>query len=483
MDQEFRQALLQRQAPTRGDAWEDKRMIPHLKYPEDAGKVIDSLHAGLRYDAAIAVLGRSCSKAPLEPDTPDFSAGIRYGRLEDDKAVRREAEGLLPRFSFISLVSRFETHVRALLLQRRVLEELRGPGVKMMPQRLWGILRRVNEEVRSGPVIVCSRLLVEHPSSDLRGKMKWLEGIYRVRNCLAHRLGKVEIIDVKPPGAPLDTVKDTDTLRAVWLRLRATSDGQEMVNFPHQITGPGNVDVKFEEYEREWKIRDQIDITAQECQFVAISLSLLGNQVFVDFVQEMNAVLGISADGSLTSPRAAVKKGVPRAAGAVDVVPSEEPTSSTDTASGTRLKIHFAALEFKKGANGVVLPAGHGWACNASLPSWSKILSIGLLQHLPSVYLCEHHAVELGFHWSGPSTDKAPLGFLSGGGGSGAGLWQIEHGFGGMGKRFEEADSRREVSEGFFDCASRPEIAIPGRYASEHYAQNDSWALPRRGWQ
>ena len=374
-------------------------MIPDLKYPEDARKVIDSLHTGLRYDAAIAVLGYGCSKAPLEGNTPDFSTGIRYGGVAEDKAVRREAEGLLPRFSLISLVSRFETHLRLLLLQRRVLEELRTPGMKMVPQGLWGILRRVYEEMRSGPVIVCTRLLVEHPSSGLQGRMKWLEGIYRVRNCLAHRLGKVEIVDVKPPGAPLDGVKDTDTLRAAWLRLKATADGKEMVNFPHQITELGKVEIEFEEYEREWRVGDQIDVTAQESQFVAISLSLLGEQVFLDFVREVNAVLGISAEGVRADPTAIAKKEAQRKAAAV-TVGERRPETATGMSPRAHSETHFADLEFKKGADrGEVLRAGHQWVCNASLPDWPRILESGLLQHLPSTFLCERHAVGLGLHW------------------------------------------------------------------------------------
>jgi hypothetical protein len=272
----------------------------------------------------------------------------------------------------------------------------------MSPERLWNILRRINKEVRDGPVIVCSQLLVEHPSSELRAKMKWLEGIYRVRNCLAHRLGQVEIIDVRPPGVPLESVKDTDTLKAVWLRLRATADGQEIANFPHQVTGRGNVNVGFEEYGREWKIGDQIEITALECQFVAMSLSFLGNQVLADFQGEMNAMLATSAAGAPASPRADATEGEPPppAAVGVNVVRDQEPGPTTDTPSRTQLGTHFAALEFKKGADhGEVLPTGHQWACNASLPSWADILVTGLLHHLPSIYLCERHAVELGLRW------------------------------------------------------------------------------------
>jgi hypothetical protein len=358
-------------------------MIRDLMYPEDARKVIEALLSGLRYDAAIAVLGKSCSSAPLKTDTPDFSTGIRCGGVEEDKAVRRDSEGLLSRFSFISLISRFERHAGLLLLQRRVLEELRNSGRKMTPDKMWNILRRVNEEARVGPVLVCSKLLVEHPSPELQARMKWLEGIYKIRNCLAHRLGIVEMIDVKAPGAPLDSVKDSDTLKAVWLRVKASEGGSEIVNFPHTVIGSGKVEVTFDEYQREWKIGDQIHITAPECQSVAISLSLLGNQVLSDFEREMNAILG-SANRIPDKTKIVDEKSHPAAG--VNVA-SDQRSEST---------MHFADLEFRKGADqGQVLLAGHQWVCNASLPSWPDILVNGLRQHLPCVYLCERHAVEL----------------------------------------------------------------------------------------
>jgi hypothetical protein len=365
-------------------------MIRDLMYPEDARKVIEGLLSGLQYDAAIAVLGKSCSMVPVQADVPDLSNGIRLGGLEEDKAVRRDSEGLLSRFSFISMVSRFETHARLLLLQRRVLEELRSPGRKMTPDRMWNILRRVNDETRSGPVIICSKLLVEHPSADLQTKMKWLEGIYKIRNCLAHRLGTVEMIDVKPAGVSLDSVKDGDTLKAVWLRLKIIVDGQEIVDFPHKPAGPGKGEFKFEEYEREWKIGDRIDITALECQAVAMSLSFLGNQVLADFEREMNAILLAPASSAAPARKVVLENPQPRTEDGVNVARDEisDPTP------------HFADIEFRNGDDhGVVLPVGHQWVCNASLPSWPVILISGFRRHLPCIYLCERHAVELDLRW------------------------------------------------------------------------------------
>jgi len=192
------------------------------------------------------------------------------------------------------MVSRFEVHMNLLLLQRRVLEELGSSGRKMTPDAMWKILKRVNDECRSGPVKACSKLLVQKPSAELLSRMKWLDGIYRVRNCLAHRLGKVQLVDVKKPCASFYDVKDTDTLKVAWLRLKVTLDGKEIKQFPHQAPSGGKLECNFEECEREWKIGDQIEVTPLECQGIAMSLSLLGNQVLADFEREMNALLGIS---------------------------------------------------------------------------------------------------------------------------------------------------------------------------------------------
>lgn len=193
-------------------------MIRDLKYPDDARKELISLCGGLAYDAAVAVAGAALSKIPLPHGAPDFTVPVRCGGLEQDQAVRREAPILFARFSLISMISRFEIHAQNLLLQRRVLECLKGPSKRMDGPNFWRILTRVQANSRLGPVKMCDGLVIAKPSAALKEKMEWLEGLYRVRNCLAHRLGRVQMIDVKPSGVPLDQTKDNDTLKAVWLQ-------------------------------------------------------------------------------------------------------------------------------------------------------------------------------------------------------------------------------------------------------------------------
>ena len=267
-------------------------MIRDLQYPEDARKALTSLCSGLAYDAAISVAGVALSQIAPAQGTPDLTFPIRCGGLEQDQAVRREAPTLFSRFSLISMISRFEVLAQNLLLQRRVLEYLKGPGKRMDPSNWWRILTHVQSDSRSGPVKMCEGLIVAQPSTALKEKMEWLDGLYRVRNCLAHRLGTVQMVDVKPSGLQLDKTKDTDTLRAVWLRLRILVNGKE-VQLPHITVEATQGTIDFQRYVREWKIGEQIDVNPLDCQGIAISLSMLGQQLLADFESEMNVLLGI----------------------------------------------------------------------------------------------------------------------------------------------------------------------------------------------
>jgi hypothetical protein len=265
-------------------------MIRNLEYPQDARKVIDSLIKGLHYDASIAVLGNSAKNYPLpENDKPDLSTGIRFGGKSEDIAVRKDAPSLLSQFSLISMVSRMERNAQPLLIQRRFIEEIYKTGKEVDGNRLWEIKINVHKESRGGPVKLCSELVVEKPSKKLLDRMEWLSGVVRIRNCLAHRLGIVEFEDLKKPGKSLDDIKDDDTLKVKWLETKLLINGKEIEKFPHK--GGGKTNLKFKEYEREWKIGDKIEINPIECQAIGMSFSMLGNLLLSEFESEMNSVI------------------------------------------------------------------------------------------------------------------------------------------------------------------------------------------------
>lgn len=263
-----------------------------LEFPQDALRTIEALHTGLRYDAALAALGNAAANASLPNSGADLSTGIRYGDRAEDEAVRRDAPGLLARLALISMVSRLDVAAQNLLLQRRVIECLGTIGRRMDSKTFWSILRQVHVDSRQGVVALCTRLVVEQPSTDLLNRARWLDGINRVRNCLSHRLGRVQLVDVVPPGKRLEEVSESDALRCVWLRPRVLDGGREITIFPHIKQGDGPFVASFVEEEKVWRVGDQIEVTPSECQAIAMSLSFVGNHVLADFRRDIDEKYG-----------------------------------------------------------------------------------------------------------------------------------------------------------------------------------------------
>jgi len=261
-------------------------MIRDLIYPDDAQKVYDAFVKGLEYDAAFAILSNTIKTLPPLGEQPDFSTGIRFGGREADIAVRKDAPGLFSRFALISMITRIEEFNRLLLLQRYVLEELKTTGKKMISSKMWSIRKKITKDIRQNAVDqIITKLLIMQPSTELIKQVSWLTGLNKVRNCLVHSRGIVQIEDVKERGVPIENVKDTDVLKTKWIRAKASVGGKEIESFPYQNQTSNEVqlNISFEEYERSWKIGETIHITPLECQGIAQSLALLGLRVLSEF--------------------------------------------------------------------------------------------------------------------------------------------------------------------------------------------------------
>lgn len=184
-----------------------------MEFPQDAAIAIERLHEGLRQDAALSVLGMTCAEIPLQEDAvPHFALGMRNGGALQDQYVRQSAPELLSRFALISMVSRLDQAAQTLLLQRRIIEKVAATGKGIPQDEKWPIIRQIHKEYRVGLIKLCSELIVDTPSPELLQRMKWLEGLVAIRNCLTHRLGVVQIEDLKQPGQSMEDIKESDCL-------------------------------------------------------------------------------------------------------------------------------------------------------------------------------------------------------------------------------------------------------------------------------
>jgi hypothetical protein len=234
-------------------------------------------------------LGSRRELTKVDGDGPDFRVPYRYGGRAEDDQVRRDAPILLSRLALVSMVGRVDRTAQLLLLQRRVIEQLRSTAAKMDSDSMWRILQSVESESRRGVMKLCTELVVEEPSDALRNRVHRLTGLLRLRNCLAHRLGHVQMIDVVQTGSSIRETRDTDALRASWPQPRAFLDDVEILDWPH--AGGRNLQVRFEETQREWKIGDQIELTPLDCQGIAMELSRFGSVLLQDFESEMGRII------------------------------------------------------------------------------------------------------------------------------------------------------------------------------------------------
>lgn len=266
-----------------------------LEYPSDARKAQSALIKGLEYAAAFAAFGASAQEKENSNPTKilNLSTGVKFGDEEADAAVKRDIALLCSRYAFIAMVSHFDQFTKLLLLQRRFLEETKDGG-RLDSEAMWTLLKRVNGEMRRQSLsAVVTRSIVTNPSGDLLGRSNWLTGISRVRHCIAHRLGLVQLEDVKPEGVPFDQIKETDRFTVSWLRPRVFVDGKEITSFPYTHTGKntGDGQLRFEEEQRSWEVGEIIHIDPLECQGIAMTLTQVANLVLREFEQEMNVLL------------------------------------------------------------------------------------------------------------------------------------------------------------------------------------------------
>jgi hypothetical protein len=161
----------------------------------------------------------------------------------------------------------------------------------MQPGGMWDILKQVDRESRSGPVKMTFGKVVTAPTTRLAEMKPWLEGLYAVRNCLAHRNGRVALVDVAPDRGKLEQTRDTDVLKATWLKVTLRVNGS-MIELPYVHPG-GELEVSIEPFSRQWKIGDRIDVTASEIHGISLALSSIANEVLRNFTVEVDKELGL----------------------------------------------------------------------------------------------------------------------------------------------------------------------------------------------
>lgn len=237
--------------------------------------------SSLEETMAFVILSDQFSQLSDEISLPPPRFLFRYGAGEETSARQKSNFAQLAAgFSIIGMVSAFEDYLNRLLFIRRVAEKM-GDTKSLSGDNVNRIRERVQKEGKSNSPAKLVRLLLTGPSDDIKVGAEWLEGIYKVRNSLAHRMGYVDERDADENGL----------LEVKWRRVTLLANGDPIESVGHFVNAGDKVSIQISDEQRTWGIGDKINVDPADCQQMALSLSLLGASLKNELHSEIARIL------------------------------------------------------------------------------------------------------------------------------------------------------------------------------------------------
>jgi hypothetical protein len=244
-----------------------------LDFPADPRNALNALVRALEYDASFAIIAEQ-AQPHLDDIDLKKAAPMRFGSDDHIPAIKKEFGELGARFALTSMITRFEGFVWRLLHLRYIVEAIsHHPGEFVRGPEYQNIRKKIQRETRKGISSTLTSEVVRQPSQDMIIALPWLEGLQRIRNCLMHRGGLVQLEDM-----------EADSLTVPWVETRVFLNGQR-IQLPH--TGGGRLEVKSEMSTRSWKVGEMIKFSSADLQDVALTLSRLAQGIEREFETEL----------------------------------------------------------------------------------------------------------------------------------------------------------------------------------------------------
>ena len=239
----------------------------------------------------LAAAARAGKDIPLDQNlTLSWPEGafIYNPSKETELLGRGVAAGQLPGYAVLDMFHAFRVLMRELLCYRQYLEDWTPGEGSTAVERKRQLQQIATQQLAEGLDRAILRHLLPNASFDLTKKVEWLVGLERLQQCFRERLGLISIEDIAPPGEQYSE-KGGDSFTIQWITYRVFVDG-EPAWFVPSGTDPKAVKEDFQIVERSWKEGEQITITAEESQYIAMGLRLLTNDVIQEFVAESERI-------------------------------------------------------------------------------------------------------------------------------------------------------------------------------------------------
>ena len=218
------------------------------------------LHSNLERSAAHAVLAERFAKLPTTTSLPSADVIMNFGDVPHPETWR-EFGSYCARYSLLSMIAASEDYLGQLLFMAMLAKGASGEGLS--GEEFHRVLEKCRKVMRSTPrIAVRNTLAAVGRQTEAIPSLSWFNDLYRLRNCLMHRNGKVGVEDVDANGV----------FSLTWQRPVLTADDQPIVSVGQRLEKGQELAVQFEDEVRVWKVGEVIRLTAGDCQEMAWSL-------------------------------------------------------------------------------------------------------------------------------------------------------------------------------------------------------------------
>ena len=164
-----------------------------------------------------------------------------------------------------------------------LLQEVQAQAGHITPQQWRDLVVTRESQFEKANLPDKLRLLVQQCRLDMPSEVvDCIRSLYNVRNCLVHRSGIVQDVDLR--GEP--------QLRASWLVLRpyvVTEDGAQPLVMPHRMEKAGYINIRRELTWRDFGLGQRIMISSEDFHDIAHGLFITGALVVKSLEQRMRS--------------------------------------------------------------------------------------------------------------------------------------------------------------------------------------------------
>ncbi len=247
--------------------------------------------AGLEQSSMFALLGNRLGKLPPELELPQDDITMRFGGPRPVDGVpprdliwsemKEEFTEYCARYAIIGMITTCEVYLQRLFFIARLGQKASQPDVQLTGENFYTIRGKCLKEIRNSSVdgLVAKILRIINCDASAITGLNWFRSVYSLRKCLLHRGGTIGQEDVDDKGL----------LTAVWRRPVLSVDGEDIPALPFRVEAGGKVAIRFADEVRSWRTGDRLQLTAQDCQNIGLSLALFASQ----FNGELNKGLAV----------------------------------------------------------------------------------------------------------------------------------------------------------------------------------------------